>query len=394
MAVTLIINPGSSSKKYFLVTDGRVIASFRFERNEQQFEMCREENGLQKICEGISSEQYGTALRQVLDSALRSGTITNLSDITRVGVRIVAPGTYFQAHRVIDEAYLVILRGQEGSAPLHIPPTVREIDQLRLELPEALIVGVSDSAFHTTLPTHARTFAILAGDSSLFDLYRFGYHGLSCTSVVRRLPAWLPATARRVIVCHLGSGMSMTALLDGVSIDTTMGFGPGSGLMMGARTGDIEPGLLLELMRVKNLGLFDAQTYLQTQGGFVGLAGESDFRHLLERYAQGDEMVKAAFLQCAYQFQKTVGSFTMALGGLDAIVLTATAAERSSALRTILLEGLEWLGVTLDQERNEEVVSQDGFITTATATVPVLVLRTDELGELLATTLSFQSQHN
>ncbi len=389
MAVTLIVNPGSASKKYSLVSEGRVIASFRFERNEQIYEVCVDYNGEQQKCEGVSFETYGTALRHVLDTAVNSKVIASLHDITHVGVRIVAPGSYFQEHRIVDAVYLDRLRDREAAAPLHVPHTVRELDQLFLELPHAIIVGVSDSAFHATLPAVARLYPIEADDAKTYDIHRFGYHGLSYASLSRQLPTVLGSKASRVIACHIGSGMSMTALKDGVSIDTTMGFGPGSGLMMGARAGDLEPGALLELMRVKNMKFFDTQTYLQTRSGFKGLTGEADFRHLLERYASGDEAATAAFALATYQFQKTIGAFTIALGGLDAIVLTATAAERSSALRAILLSGLAWCGIELDKERNDALVAADGMISKEGAAVPVYVLRTNEFGELLKVTHSF-----
>ena len=181
----------------------------------------------------------------------------------------------------------------------------------------------------------------------------------------------------------------MCALKNGVSIDTTMGFAPGSGLMMGARTGDIEPAVVLELMRIHHMKPLDMHTYLQTRGGFVGLTGESDFRHLLARLEQGDEAVIEAFQQCVYRFQKTLGSYLVALGGLDALVLTATAAERSPQLRALFLAGLEPLGIDLDEERNEMTIGRDGIISSQSSTVLAAVIRTNESAELLAVTESF-----
>lgn len=389
MAVTLIINPGSSSKKYTLCREGRVLTSFRFERNEQSYEVCREHNGAEQKCEGITATAYQSALDHVVSTAVAEAIISAPTDIERVGLRVVAPGTYFQMHRAIDDVYLATLRTRESVAPLHIPHTLAEIAVVKRVLPQSLLIGVSDSAFHATIPSYVRTYAIEATDTETHDLYRFGYHGLSYASVARQLPALLPTKHARVVVCHIGSGMSMTALLHGASIDTTMGFGPGSGLMMGARVGDIEPAVVLELMQIHHMKPIDMHTYLQTRGGFVGQTGESDFRHLLARLDAQDVAVTEAFRQCVYRFQKTLGAYMVALGGLDAIVLTATAAERSPRLRALLLDGLSHFGVMLDDDRNDMTVSRDGIISSTASPVTVAVLRTNEFHEMLLATHTF-----
>ncbi len=389
MAVTLIINPGSSSKKYTLARDGRPVSTFRFERNEASYELCREHNGAEQKCEGVSATMYRSALEHMLAVGIAEGIITAATDIDRVGVRVVAPGTFFQSHRLVDEAYLAALVAREAVAPLHIPHTVSELKEVIRLLPAARIIGVSDSEFHKTMPKEAREYAIEAVDTTTHDLYRFGYHGLSYASLSRQLPQLLRGHASKVVACHIGSGMSMCALRHGESIDTTMGFGPGSGLMMGTRVGDVEPAVLLELMRIHHMKPFDMQTYLQTRGGFWGQTGESDFRHLLARYEAGDESVVAAFTQCVYRFQKTLGAYQAILGGLDAVVFTATAAERSPRLRALLLSGLEHMGVVLDDSRNDEVVSRDGIISPVGAPVMVAVVRTNEFNEILTVTHNF-----
>lgn len=388
MAFTLIINPGSSSKKYTLVAAGRPVATYRFERNEQQYEVCREHNGQAQLCAGITGTEYTSALAYVLTAAVTEKIVPNVAAITRVGLRVVAPGTYFTTHRRIDSEFRERLVAARVLAPLHIPHTLVELDEIFRLLPTAVVVGVSDSAFHATVPAYARALAIDVTDSVDHDLRRYGYHGLSYASIARQLPKLLPPAATRVVVCHIGSGMSMCALKNGVSIDTTMGFAPGSGLMMGARTGDIEPAVVLELMRIHHMQPVDMHTYLQTRGGFVGLTGESDFRHLLARLEQGDEAVTMAFQQCVYQFQKTLGAYLVALGGLDAVVLTATAAERSPQLRALLLGGLDTIGIDLDEERNDMTMGRDGIISTSASLVTVAVIRTNESAELLAATES------
>lgn len=389
MAVTLIINPGSSSKKYSLFSEGRIITSFRFERNEQTYEICREHNGAEQKCEGVTVEIYRSALAHVLSVAHKEGVILADEDIASVGIRIVCPGTFFQKHRVVDDFYIEALEKKNATAPLHIPHTLSEIKEIKRLLPKATLVGVSDSQFHASMPEMAREYAIDKKDTTSHDLYRFGYHGLSYSSIAKSLPSLVGKNTSRVVVCHIGSGMSMCAMRDGVSIDTTMGFAPGSGLMMGTRTGDLEPAVLLELMRLHNMKPLDVETYLQTRGGFVGQTMESDFRHLLARLDKGDEVVEQAFKQCVYRFQKTLGSYFVALQGIDAVILTATAAERSPKLREIFLSNLECLGIYIDVNKNEEVIGADGIISTDSSPIKVFVERTNEFGELLAATQEF-----
>ncbi len=366
-----------------------MVSTFRFERNEKYYELCREHNGVEQKCEEIKSSEFGLALAHVLAIATREGVLSEQAVITQVGVRVVAPGTYFQSHRLVDDIYLHKLEECAPVAPLHIPHTIAELTQIRHQLPQALLVGVSDSEFHATMPPQARLYPIESEDTVAYDLYRFGYHGLSYASLAKQLPTILPGHSSRVIACHIGSGMSMTALKDGVSIDTTMGFGPGSGLMMGSRVGDIEPAALLELMRQKHMKPLDLQNYLQTRGGFVGLTGESDFRHLLKRYEQNDPLVRAAFDLCRYRIHKTIGAFMAALQGLDAIVLTATAMERSPLLREVLFGDLQWAGIHLDLAKNDELMSRDGMISRSDSAVKVVVVRANEFAELLSATQSF-----
>ncbi len=389
MAFTLLINPGSSSKKYSLFNGGRIVSSHRFERAGQSFEVCTEQDGEQQKCEGVTGEEFQSSLHQVLDRYLQSRLISNLQEITMVGVRLVAPGTFFQSHRIVDDVFLHKLREHEAAAPLHIPHTIMEIEIVRRELPHAQFIAVSDSQFHHTLPPHSRNYSITREDTDEFDIHRFGYHGLSVASVLRRFGELRGELPSRVIVCHVGSGVSMTAVKDGMSIDTTMGFGPDSGLVMGTRAGDIDAGALLELMRVKNIRSFDTLAYIQTKGGLRGLAGEADFRFILERVAQEDGAAVNAMTHFVYQFHKKLGALHMALGGVDAIILTATAVERSTSLRQMLLAPLDWFGIHLDVVKNESVVLTDGIITKDTSPITAMVIRTKEIEEMYRVTMSF-----
>jgi acetate kinase len=358
----------------------------RFERAGDRFEICVEQDGIQQICEGISSDTFTASLHQMLDQLAESKIISNLQEITTVGIRVVAPGTYFQKHHIVDGIFIHRLREHEPAAPLHIPHTLAELAVAQLELPHAKIVAVSDSAFHATLPPFARDYSIEAKDTTDFDIHRFGYHGISVSSIMTILKERSESVPERLVIAHVGSGVSMTALRHGVSIDTTMGFAPDSGMIMGTRVGDSDAGMLLELMRVKNMRLFDTLTYIQGRGGLKGMTGESDFRQLLEHVTHEEPIAVAAMRHFVYRFQKQLGAYAVALGGIDRIILTATAAERSPLLRTQLLSGLEWFGVELDTSANDVLIQHDGVITVPSSRIAVEVIRTQELSEMLRVT--------
>jgi acetate kinase len=243
-------------------------------------------------------------------------------------------------------------------------------------------MAASDSAFHASKPVMAARYSIARSDTEDLDVRRFGYHGLSVQSVVRRIHAVTGKNPGRIIVAHIGSGVSITAIKDGKSIDTTMGFAPGSGLVMASRAGDLDAGALLELMRRKSMGINDAYTYLHTRGGLQGMAGEADFRHVLERHAKGEEDAVQALQIFSYQVKKQLGAMMAILGGVDCLVLTATAAERSPVLRAMCVQGLESLGLELDSDKNEEHVSREGVISISNAPTKIVVMKTDEMGEM------------
>jgi acetate kinase len=295
----------------------------------------------------------------------------------------VAPGTFFQEHRAVDEEYLNLLKKAEVVAPLHIPHVVSELENLKKLLPAVKIVAASDSEFHKTIPDFVRRYSLPLAESSKHDIFRFGYHGLSVASVVRRAARQANTKIEKAIVCHIGSGVSVTAIKDGKSFDTTMGYAPGSGLIMGSRAGDLDAGALLTLMQLQNMKPQDAQVYLQTQGGLRGLAGESDLRLLLERRAKGEVEAEKAIASFVYQIKKAIGAYAAALGDLDTIILTATASERSSILRQLILIDLTSFGIKLDIEKNESCIGRDGIISDKESTVTIMVVKTDEADEIL-----------
>ena len=382
MGPTLVVNPGSSSKKYALYHEGDLLTETRFEDTETGFETCSSMAGTQQVCQSVSKSDFEESLPKVAMEARAYVKGRRLPSIDVVVVRVVAPGEFFQSHRELDAEYIKKLQACQASAPLHVPVILREVKAIKAEFPEAKIIAASDSAFHSTLPACAREYSIKRSDAADLGLYRYGYHGLSVSSVVRRIHAHIGQDPKRMIVCHVGNGVSVTGVKDGKSVDTTMGFAPTSGLPMGSRAGDIEPGALLELMRARNYKPAEADIYLNTNGGLKGLSGDSDIRQLLARRGQNDETATLALDSFAYHIQKAIAGMAVSLEGLDVLVLTATAMVRSSELRQLVTDKLAHLGVKVGPERNHMLVGKDGIISVRNSAVKVVVMRTDEMTEM------------
>jgi acetate kinase len=382
METTLVANPGSSSRKYALYCDGKVVLEIRFEDLRSGFEMCSQISGEQKTCEAISESDFSDSFARVDKEVEKYLSKEKIDKLETVAIRVVAPGTFFQKHRLVDDEYIEKLREKEKAAPLHVPLILREIKQARKYFKQVRVVAVSDSAFHADMPSCARNYSISERDAEGFDIYRFGYHGLSVSSIVRKIHALIGIDPEKMIVAHIGSGTSVTAVKSGKSIETTMGFSPTSGLPMSSRAGDLDAVALLELMRVKNLRPSDAEVYLNTNGGLLGIAGESDIRLLLDRRSQENREAGLALDKFAYSIKKAIASSSAALGGVDVLVFTATASVRSPELRALILNGLEYLGIKLSPDRNDLLMSKDGVISVRNSPVKVVVIRTDEMGEM------------
>lgn len=383
MGTTLVINPGSSSRKYTLYSEGHPVVELRFEQTNTGFEMCSRLSGIQQTCESIKEDDFNDAFSQVAEAVdAHLVRISMGKRLDTVVIRVVAPGTFFQHHAEVTDEYISKLKQREASAPLHIPIILKEIQSVKKRFAVARIIAASDSAFHSEMPPQAREYSIPIDDINQFDIHRFGYHGLSVASIVRRIHALIGQEPERMIVCHVGSGTSVTAVKNGKGVETTMGFSPSSGLPMGSRAGDLDTAALLELMRAKNLRPQEAEMYINTNGGLAGIAKDSDIRRLLDRRSQNDVTATRALNVFAYNIQKAIAAQTVALGGLDVIVLTATAAVRSTELRSLILQELSHLGVQVSKDRNDMLVGKDGVISVRNSSVKVVVMRTDEMGEM------------
>lgn len=352
--LVLAVAPGSSSTKYALVAEGV---------EQKRVEIKRDESG-------------GTFLD--------TGLISEPSAIQAVGLRVVAPGQDFATHKRIDEPYAVKLRAVAHRSPLHVPPVLDELTALQRLLPHAPVVAASDSAFHATLPERAWRYAIPTALAEPSGIRRTGYHGLSVASVMRRAKTMVTGSLERVIVCHLGSGVSITAVQASQSIDTSMGFTPLAGVPMGTRVGDIDPGALLALLDSAALDSVALQTVLTEQSGLAALSEQTgDVKTLLALRSSGNERAAFALETFLYRIQSYVGAYVATLGGLDALLLTGAISEGSAALRAELCGPLGVFGVTLDEAKNSGIDPlTGGSISEEHVPVTVAVIPTDELGEI------------
>lgn len=378
--VTLVVNPGSSSKKYALYRDSVKVFSVRFEHTGEGVGRCMEVAGQQKTESESTEHVYKEALHSVLTEAKSAGIISSMADITAVGVRVVAPGHLFASHKIANQQFLHDLMTAEQVAPLHVAPTVEELQAAMKLLAHAKIVAVSDSAFHSTVPEHRYTYSLKGATEK--GIRRFGYHGISVGSIMTQLPQLFAELPKKVIVAHIGSGVSVTAVEYGKSVYTTMGYTPASGLIMGTRSGDIDPGALISYLATESLAGKQAHAFIQTNGGLRGLTGQNDIRQVLLQEERGVAVAERAMKAFLEDIQKAIASAHVLLGGAEALVLTATAMERNEELRKRLLTGLAPIGFYISDMHNERAATGARFISDLDTSIPVAVIPTDEMGEM------------
>jgi acetate kinase len=357
-APILVLNSGSSSVKYRLLGAGESGPGER-------------KGTVERIGEPGGVPDHETALRQIADDL----GLADL-DLRAVGHRVVHGGTRFREPTVVDDGVLAALRELSPLAPLHNPGNITGIEVARALRPDVPHVAVFDTAFHATLPAPAATYAIDAGVAAEHGLRRYGFHGTSHKYVAARTAALLgrPLAQTHTIVLHLGNGASATAVAGGRSVDTSMGFTPLDGLVMGTRPGDLDPGILVYLMR-HGYDTDAVDRLLQKRSGLAGLCGDNDLRTVLARRADGDPAAILAFDVYCYRIRKYVGAYHAVLGRLDAIAFTAGVGEHSPDVRAAALEGLAMWGIEIDPARN---ATDAAVISPDAAPVAVCVVPTDE----------------
>ena len=353
----LVLNSGSSSLKYqlFDVNGDKydVIAKGLAERIgiNGSLVSIKYANGEKKSV-AVNLPTHNEALREVFNLLL-DGVIKSLDEITAVGHRVVHGGENFKGSALVTEKVIEEIDELSQLAPLHNPAAVLGLRAVQKALPNVPQVVAFDTAFHQTMPKEAFLYGLPLEQYTEHKIRRYGAHGTSHQFVAEEC-AKLIGKRGKIITCHLGNGASISAVKDGVCMDTSMGFTPLAGVIMGTRCGDIDPYIPLHIMKYQNKTLDEVNTLLNKQSGMLGLSGFSDMRDVEAKYLEGDTKAIEALKTYAYTLVKFIGSYIAVLGGVDAIVFTAGIGENSPIIRKMVLERLSYLGIELDEENNNK----------------------------------------
>ncbi len=386
----LVTNPGSASRKYALFRGRTRVASLHFEFVDGKIVGHLATNGdTQDIYPDVADMLSVTA--HIVDILVEHQLIAEGQTFDRIGLRVVAPSSGFLRDRLADDETVRALEDLMNRAPIHISATLAEIRLLRASFPDTPIVCASDSSFHASKPDFAWNYAVPLDDTDRFEIKRFGYHGLSLESIVRTLES-AGKLAPRIVVCHLGSGASVTAIQGGKGYDTTMGFSPLEGVVMSTRCGNI--GVEAALALRDKLGMSDVglREYLNYNAGLKGLGGSDDIRELVRRESQGDFRAKLALGTYVHSLQKAIGEMTACLGGIDVLVFTGTVGERSYIMRERILDKSQYLDIKLDPAANNACIDPASMtvISAQPHSKPVFVIPTDETAEIARHAHDFQ----
>ncbi len=379
MGLILVANPGSSSRKYAVFTTDLVERGQLHIESKDGALTCSAHDKNESRNVPLTFHDLADAAGHLHELLSAAGLLSDGESIDRIGLRIVAPSGFFMHDHLVDDDVVRRLEEAHSLAPLHIDASLHELKQLRAAFADTDIIGVSDSAFHATKPNYVWNYGINIHDADRLDVKRFGYHGLSAESAVNAL--WnagkLPP---KVIICHLGSGSSITGVFHGRSIDTTMGYTPLDGVIMATRSGAIDPGAVRALQRGLSLDDAGLEHYLNTQSGLLGLGGSNDIRELITREAAGDHMAHLALTTLVHSYHKAIGSMLVAMNGCDMLVFTGTVGERSAILRKRIVAHLEFHDFILDGDTNDATTSPEGLtvISQRAKSRPIVVIPADE----------------
>lgn len=375
----LVINSGSSSIKYQLVNPetGEAIASGLVER------IGEDEGHIEHSYRGTTTElhdpipDHGVGLSTVLDLCEKVGPSLTDGSISAVGHRIVQGGKYFDGPAIITDEVQALIERLCPLAPLHNPAHLAGIVVARKLLPQVPHVAVFDTAFFQALPDEAATYALDRDVAEKYQIRRYGAHGTSHQYVSGEVTEMLGGGLKQIVL-HLGNGASASAVVDGKAVETTMGLTPLEGLVMGGRTGDIDPAVVFHLSRVAGMSIDEIDNLFNRQSGMKGLTGENDMRQVWKLAKEGDRNAKEALDVYVHRLLKYIGAYTAIMGGLDAITFTAGAGENDSLLRAAVAARLSNFGVALDEERNAVRSKEPRVISTPESAVKVLVVPTNE----------------
>ena len=356
MEKILVLNSGSSSLKYQLFNvDGdkfEVVAKGLADRIgiEGSLVTIKVGDG-DKVTTELPLPTHKEAIKEVLDLLLGS-VLKSIDELSGVGHRVVHGGEYFDRSVLVDDEVIRIIDGLSTLAPLHNPAAVMGIKAVKALLPNVPQVVAFDTAFHQTMKPEAYMYALPLEQYKKYKIRRYGAHGTSHLFVSREA-AKLIGKAGKIITCHIGNGASISAVKDGVCVDTSMGFTPLAGVVMGTRSGDVDPFVPLYIMKTQNKTVEEVDNLLNKQSGMLGLCGCSDNRDVEVKYFAGDAEAVTAMQVYTYSIVKYIGAYTAAMGGVDAIVFTGGIGENGSEVRKLICERLAFMGIELDEEANK-----------------------------------------
>ena len=380
----LVINAGSSSLKYQLINmqdesvvlkgvceritfDGGVLTQKTFDGKELVIKQDMPSH----------KEAMELVLKAMMDS--EKGALKSIDEISAVGHRVLHSAEDFHASVVIDEEVIKICEKNAELGPLHMPGNIACIKSCREVMPGVPMVAVFDTTFHSTMPAKAYMYAIPYEVYSEHKIRKYGFHGTSHKFVSQETAKLLGNPNAKMVICHLGNGSSITASIGGKAVDTSMGFTPLEGLVMGTRSGDIDPAAVEYLRAKLNLKPEEVVNYLNKKCGVLGVSGvSSDLRDLTAAMHEGNERARLALEMLAYRVKKYVGSYIAVLGGVDAIVFTGGIGEHAPLIRGLVMEGMEFCGAKFDEQKNQEYSSGIGYLNTEDSKVKIIVLPTNE----------------
>ena len=386
--IILVLNCGSSSLKYQLLDMKNeevydLLAKGIVERIGMEVGCLKHQStGKEKLVKEMPMEDHTVAIKAVIDALLDKeyGTLSTLEDIEAVGHRVVHGAEDFVCSQLITDQVVAQLEKCSVFAPLHNPANILGIKAVSAVLPTVPQVGVFDTAFHQTMPAYAYMYALPHEYYDKYRIRRYGFHGTSHKYVSAKGAkfAGLDLNYSKIITCHLGNGSSIAAVVNGKSIDTTMGFTPLEGLIMGTRCGNVDPDVVTYIQEKEGLSPSEMSTVLNKKSGFIGLSGvSSDARDLNDAANDGNARAKLTLKKLTYDITKFIGAYTAAMNGVDLIVFTGGIGENNSRLRRRVCENLTYLGVKFDYDANT-VRGEDALLTLPDSKVKVALITTNE----------------
>ena len=382
----LVLNCGSSSVKYklFDLDTQEVMAQGGVEKLglKDSFIKFTLPSGEKKVLE-VDMPEHRSAIGTILNVLTNEeyGCIKSIDEISAVGHRVVHGAEKFNSSVLITDEMIAQVKDCYDLAPLHNPANIIGIEAISELLPNAPQVGVFDTAFHQTMPAHAYMYPLPYEMYEKYGVRRYGFHGTSHRYVSRRACEFLgvPYEEQKIITCHIGNGGSITAVMGGKSVDTSMGLTPVEGLMMGTRSGDVDAGALTYIMNKEGLDANGLANLINKKSGVLGISGiSSDMRDIENAIAEGNERARLALDMYEYRIIKYVGSYIAAMNGVDIIVFTGGVGENQTTTREVVTNNLSFMGVKIDKELNSKIRGKECLLSTPDSTVKVVVIPTDE----------------